>query len=261
MAIPMQYEDAVFNKMAPDTKRQMPLYSNVGRGLRGDPSYLTIDASQNPPNIVGYHVDLLRGEPDVDFTLPMMNLVPNLHYRMYSGVREIDGVNMNGYYIRYYCDVEINGEMWTFWCFDTPFTPTTPFNGSVIPEDQLIDQDNTAPQKDVPISKQEYIDAVNPYVLEIEVGDISSGPMALTQATNKFTDIDQFVIASIGRKIDNEIYYSNPYGLLYESISVRNTTIGGNPYVSINMSLNNQTGHAITIDAYRITMLPFDVIH
>jgi len=141
MPIPKKCEDAIFNKMAPLTKRQMPLYSNVGRGLRGDPSYLAIDTSNNPPDIVGYHVDILSGDASVDFTLPVMDLVPKLHYVMYEGVQEIDGINMIGYWIEYTCDITINGDTFTFWTFDTPFTPTMPFNGDEVPEPVIIDED------------------------------------------------------------------------------------------------------------------------
>ena len=130
------------NRMAPDSQRQMPLYSFVGKGLQGDPAYLYLN-DENPSNpvIEAHHVDLVHDIDTILFSIPVQDLCPKLHYELWQGVRDIGDVNMWGYWIHYTCYITINGSTTEFWTFETPFTPTVPFNGDTIPNDEIISQD------------------------------------------------------------------------------------------------------------------------
>lgn len=134
---------AYANNMVPNSKRQMPVYSQIGRGPKGNDAALVLD-QEDPSNpkfisrIYNYTTDELT---DI-FELPLIFLVPKIHYQTWRGVREISGVNWWGYYIKFSCDISFDGgDPIVFWVFDTPFAITDPFNGETIPPDYIIDSD------------------------------------------------------------------------------------------------------------------------
>lgn len=127
------YIHSYANKMVPRSQRQIPLYSQVGKGLRGDFCTLELqEGGSNPKIMCMYHDQLYdgSGSPRPPYwQLPLVNLVPKLHYEVWEGVREIDGTLYNVYWIRFTCDVTIVEQTYTFWTFDTPYTTTSPFVG------------------------------------------------------------------------------------------------------------------------------------
>lgn len=135
-----QYVHSYANKMAPFSKRQMPLYSQVGKGLRGDSA--TIDLQMDgEPKLVGLYFNQMTEKTETLWELPLLNLVPKIGYKVWEGVREVDGSLRLGFYISFSCSVTIGeGHQYVFWSFDTPFVPTGNFHGEVIPEDHIIDE-------------------------------------------------------------------------------------------------------------------------
>ena len=136
------YVKAYANNMPPLSKRSMPVYSQVGRGPKGNDAALIIEGTI-PQNLklVGRTYDWITDQAFDTAELPLMELVPHIHYQLWKGVRRIDGADRWGYYIHYSCDVTMNEHTYEFWEFTTPFTPTSLFSGGPIPDDELIDED------------------------------------------------------------------------------------------------------------------------
>ena len=137
----MQFVRDYANRMAPMSQRQMPVFSQVGKGLRGNNAKVELTSDGVNSKLVGKYFNQLDDTESTLWQLPLINLVPKLHYQVWEGVREIDGVNMCGYYIHYECEVTIENEAVTLWSFDTPFTMTHPFNGDTVPADTMTDSD------------------------------------------------------------------------------------------------------------------------
>jgi len=126
------------NRMAPRSHRQIPVYSHVGKGLPGDTSILNINDDNELECLL---MNQATQTINPLWSLPLADLAPKLHYKVYKGVREIDQEVWWGYYIRFTCDYIVNNNKTTLWQFDTPFTVTNPFYGTSIPEDTVIDSD------------------------------------------------------------------------------------------------------------------------
>lgn len=133
--------------MAPKSERQMPLFSHVGRGLRGDAFIVEIEDG----GFVGKKRDSVTGEDTVEWQLPFSAMSPQLHYQMWECVREIDeddpehGRNpyWYGYYIKYRYAVNTpeDGDV-TLWEMETPVAFTKRYTGrEPLPEDRMIDTD------------------------------------------------------------------------------------------------------------------------
>lgn len=135
------YVHSYANGMAPLSERQMPLYSQIGKGLRGDSATIDLQQENDEVKLIGKYFNQMTEQVETVWELPMLNLVPKLHYEVWRGVREIDGEAWWGYFVRYTCDVKIGSDTHTFWVFDTPFAVTSPCYETVIPEDHIIDTD------------------------------------------------------------------------------------------------------------------------
>lgn len=129
------------NKMAPLSQRQMPVYSHVGKGLRGDSAAFIYDGEGSSAIIHALYYNQMTDQVEEFWNLPVIDLVPKLHYEVWRGVRNIDGELWWGYYIKYRCDFTINSVAETVWAFETPFAITSEFQGENIPPDEKIDSD------------------------------------------------------------------------------------------------------------------------
>lgn len=129
------------NRMAPLSQRQMPVFSQVGKGLRGDSFAVELNEDGASTSLEGKQYNQMTESIETIWSLPVMNLVPQIHYQVWKGVREIDGILMWGYYIHYTCSMEMFDDPVTFWSFDTPFVYTNPFFGINVPADEIIDSD------------------------------------------------------------------------------------------------------------------------
>ncbi len=136
-----EYIHSYATAMAPLSERQMPVFSQMGKGLRGDNAMIAFNDNGENSSLQGEYFNQMTGETSQLWDLPLMDLVPRLHYQVWKGVRTLDGETMWGYYIRFSCDITMQGDTVTFWTFDTPFTVTNPFYGTTIPEDTVIDSD------------------------------------------------------------------------------------------------------------------------
>lgn len=164
------------NRMAPFSQRQLPVFSHVGKGLKGDSSIIQINTDDYLfPTIECLYNDVLNETQRLAWSMSMTSLIPRIYYEMYQGVREIDGVNYVGYYIKYSCGTKINDEFaYKFWEFDTPFTIMYPFNGSQIPADYIIDKTDEQMISDDIEDLEESMQTIRE---------------AITELSNKITDI------------------------------------------------------------------------
>lgn len=135
-----EYIHSYANHMAPVSQRQIPAFSQMGKGLRGDSFEILLNSNGQSSQLEGKYYNQMTEEESTIWTLPLSDLVPQMHYKIYEGVREIDGVNMWVYYIEYTYTLTMQGETATLANFVTPYTQRYPFNGTTIPVDTVIEQ-------------------------------------------------------------------------------------------------------------------------
>lgn len=128
------------NRMAPMSHRQMPVFSQVGKGLRGDSSRITLQEDGANTYLQGEYDNQMTGETEELWQLPLLDMVPQLHYEVWQGVEELDGVATWYYYIKFTYSITIDGSTRTFWTFNTPHTYTNPFHGTTIPAETKIEE-------------------------------------------------------------------------------------------------------------------------
>ena len=134
-------EQNYIDNMAPDSQRQMPVFSQVGKGLPGDSAIVAINLDGAESTLRGFKQDGATGELSTQWILPLATLVPKLHYEVWRGVRTIDEVKHWGYYIKFSCSITIDNDSLTFWEFETPFAITSKFlGGGTVPADYKIDE-------------------------------------------------------------------------------------------------------------------------
>ena len=129
------------NRMAPFSHRQMPVFSQVGKGLKGNDFEIEVNEDGTSSELIGKYHNQITDETIESWRIRLTDLSPKLHYETWKGVREIDGVNWWVYYNRFTCNQTLNGDTITYWTFDTPFAIMYPFNGAAIPRDTKIDSD------------------------------------------------------------------------------------------------------------------------
>lgn len=125
------------NNMAPESERQMPVFSQVGKGLRGDNCVLELVEVAGEKQIACVYNNQMTGSSETLWMLPYTELAPEPHYKVWRGVREINDVYMWVHWIEFECWVA--GVY--VWAFSTPITAEYPFIGEEIPEDAIIDSD------------------------------------------------------------------------------------------------------------------------
>jgi len=136
-----QYIHDYANRMAPHSQRQTPVFAQVGKGLRGDSSVITLEQDGVNSKIVCEYNNEITHETTDSWELPLMSFVPKIHYEVWRGVREIDGELWWGYYIKFTCQIVIDDTTITLWQVNTPFAITSVFQGQNIPADYKIDSD------------------------------------------------------------------------------------------------------------------------
>ena len=132
------------NSMAPKSIRQMPIFSQVGKGIPGDASRLTFVENGADSYLKCTHVDAITKAEEQEWLIPISKFMPMLRCETWVGVRTItqhtgDDVNMWVYYIRFIYSINISGKEHIIWTFDTPWTQTRPFLGGTIPADSKVE--------------------------------------------------------------------------------------------------------------------------
>ena len=147
---PEDIEKHYFNHMAPNSQRQLPVFSHFGKGIPGNSAKLYIDIGETL-DIVSESSNEYTGEQEIPFRIPLDTMIPRIHYELWNGVQEVNGFYMEGWWIRFFADIDIRVsldnntheivEHYDLWSMNTPFVPTEVFHGSVIPEPTIIDTD------------------------------------------------------------------------------------------------------------------------
>ena len=142
-----EYMETYINHMAPSTRHQMPVFSQVGKGLPGD-SY-RIDLEQDGADIrfVGKIYDHYHDTETVDWELDLAELFPRQEYELWQGVRTINDVPCYVYWIIYRSTIIFNNETVVLWTMQTPYVKMYEFDGDIPPEDEMIDSSNTSEQE------------------------------------------------------------------------------------------------------------------
>lgn len=129
------------NQMAPRSQRQMPVFSQVGKGLRGDTTTLEREGQGADTDIVCKYYNNMTGEVDEQWRFNVAELTPKLEYELWRGVRSVEGVYYNVYYIVLTCVQIINNGRNEMWSLVTPYTPISKYTGSTqnIPADYKVE--------------------------------------------------------------------------------------------------------------------------
>ena len=128
------------NRMAPLSHRQMPVFSQVGKGLRGDNCKVELEGNGIDTKMVCHYYNQLNEQTSTLWEQPIIDLAPQLHYEMWEGVEEFDGAPMWYYYIIFKYSIVIDGESHEFWNMTTPHVYTRPFTGTTIPGESKIEE-------------------------------------------------------------------------------------------------------------------------
>ena len=129
------------NRMAPLTRRQMPVFAQVGKGLQGNSFKILVDTTGGDVKLVGQRHDELDDEDIVDWELALSDLVPVLHYELWTGVRVIDDVMCYVYWYVLKCVTTVGSTEVVLWEFDTPYVKRFEYSGDdEPPADTKIDE-------------------------------------------------------------------------------------------------------------------------
>ena len=125
--------------MASECQAQVPVFSKVGRGLRGDSFRIEETIEDSKTTLTGISTDHTTGDDAEDWKVILTDTMPTIGYRLYQGVRTIDGQPMNGWYLR--LRSKVAEAAFPLWEFDTPFTPISKYTSTdPIPADEIISQ-------------------------------------------------------------------------------------------------------------------------
>ena len=129
------------NRMAPLTRRQMPVFSQVGKGLQGNSFRIEVDTSNDDVRLAGIKHDECSDEDTQEWELLLSNLVPVLHYELWTGVRVIDDVLCYVYWYVLKCVMTVDDSEIILWEFDTPYVKRFEYSGDdEPPADTKIDE-------------------------------------------------------------------------------------------------------------------------
>lgn len=134
-----EFESEYVRHMAPGTRRQMPIFAQVGKGMPGDSFTIECAVSNGTVFLEGRAINSMTNENELIWSKPMNEVIPQLHYSKFSAVREIDGILWNGFYIVFSYKIGHEDSPTTLWETSLPFFPTTKFFGQTIPEDTIIE--------------------------------------------------------------------------------------------------------------------------
>lgn len=136
---PMEgYVDSYANHMPPDSGHILPVFAQVGKGLRGDSFTVEYDNSDAAnPTLKGIYHDLVRDQDTEQWSINMIDFAPNIECEVHQCVNYMESFDkyMLGYYVRTTCSV-MNTNLWTF---DTPFVPIQEYVGEDYEYDEVID--------------------------------------------------------------------------------------------------------------------------
>lgn len=134
-----EYMETYVSHMAPSSRHQMPVFSQVGKGMPGN-SY-KIDLDQDGPDIrfVGKIYDYYHDTETVDWELDLAELFPRQEYELWQGVRVINEVPCYVYWIIYRSTIVFNDEKVVLWTLQTPYVKMYEFEGDDPPADEMID--------------------------------------------------------------------------------------------------------------------------
>lgn len=127
------------NRMAPKSRRQMPIFAQVGKGPKGDEYRLSIEGSGLDTSIVCTYTDNATGDQEQLWGIPLASIAPQFYYTVYQGVRDLEGVPWLVYYMNIRCVMEYDGEAFDLWSFTTPPTFIRRFGGGTVPPDHATD--------------------------------------------------------------------------------------------------------------------------
>lgn len=128
------------NRMAPKSRRQMPVFAQVGKGPRGDEYQVKLKGAGESTRIACDHLNNSTGETTEEWSFPVSALVPTIKYKVYEGVRTIDDEDWWVYYVNVVCYMTLNDEQFQLWAFTTPPATMKRFLGGTVPADTIIDQ-------------------------------------------------------------------------------------------------------------------------
>ena len=129
------------NRMAPLTRRQMPVFAQVGKGIPGNSFTIEVVVDGTDTSLVGISHDSFTDTDTTEWTLNISNLVPVLHYELWTGVRVIDDVMCYVYWYNISCVTTISGTQVTLWEFDTPYVKRYEYSAEdEPPADTKIDE-------------------------------------------------------------------------------------------------------------------------
>ena len=147
MPVPEQIVQNYANHMVPG-QRQMPVFSHVGKGEKGDSCWIRLDEDGFLSSIKAFQYNEQHPEMEAIETMsvPLLNLIPKPHFNMYRGVRDEDqsgnpfGAAMWVYWIEFWFDISMYGSTLRWWSFTTPYTEIAPYyDNAPYPDDELID--------------------------------------------------------------------------------------------------------------------------
>lgn len=128
------------NRMAPLSHRQMPVFSQVGKGLRGDNAQIELHEDGINSYLRGVYYNQMTEDTEELWQLPLLNIVPRLHYEVWEGVEEFDGTAMSYYYIIFKYSITMYDQTVELWNMTTPHVYTHPFYGTTIPAESKIEE-------------------------------------------------------------------------------------------------------------------------
>lgn len=134
-----EFVHSYVNKMAGHSRRQMPVFSQVGKGIPGNAFVVELQQSGIDVNLVGKTYDQLNEEYIEEWNISLSDFVPSLHYELWTGVRTIDEVLCYVYWYNIKASRIVEDDEVILWEFVTPYVKRYEFAGGEPPADTMID--------------------------------------------------------------------------------------------------------------------------
>ena len=128
------------NRMAPLTRRQMPVFAQVGKGLKGDSFSIELEEAGTEVNLVGKYISSEDDTVETEWSYDLGKLFPRIHYELWEGTREINGVLCWCYWIIYRCTIQYDETTVVLWEMTTPYVKMYEYMGGGGDEDTKIDE-------------------------------------------------------------------------------------------------------------------------
>lgn len=129
------------NHMAPASRRQLPVFAHVGKGIPGNGFIIDVDYEDDDTVLVGKIIDNWNDEVTEAWRLSFADLVPVLHYELWTGVRIIDDVLCYVYWYKIKAVTTVDQTEITLWEFTTPYVKRFEYSAEdEPPADTKIDE-------------------------------------------------------------------------------------------------------------------------